>query len=261
MNEQSVLYGIGLGPGAADLITLRAMKILQEEVDVIVAPRTEKNNSSLVLNILKKAQSQLQMQSKVRALEVEILELVFPMKEQQHELLNQAWDDAFEKIKSRLDNGLNVAFITEGDPSIYSTFSYILDRVKKRMPNQRVEIVPAVTSFLAASAILNQTLIEGEERLCVLPAHYGVEVLPSLLENFDTIVLTKVFKVLGELCASLEKQKMLDKAVYVLKATMDGEKICRDLRELNFEEEKKNYFSMVIIFVRKRKGILSGERE
>ncbi|MBF0299677.1 MAG: precorrin-2 C(20)-methyltransferase [Oligoflexia bacterium] len=256
MNEsKTTLYAIGLGPGADDLITLRALKILKEKVDVIVAPKASDNAKSLVLSILHKALPSLsESESKI-----EILELTFPMK-QGPELLNSAWDEAFLKIKNKLENNLNVAFITEGDPAIYSTFAYILERVKKYIPNQRVEIVPAVTSFIAASALLNETLIEGEERLCVLPAHYGLEVLPRLLGDFDTIVLTKVFKVLDQLIIKLEKEQVLEKAVYVLKATMEGERICRDLKQLNIEEEKKNYFSMVIIYLRKRKGILSGDR-
>ena len=103
------------------------------------------------------------------------------------------------------------------------------------------------------------TLADGRERFCVLPATYGLEDLARITEDFDTIVLTKVGKMIPKLIDVLEPLGLLDKATYVSYGTTDEQNIVKDLKSIR--TESCDYFSMVVISIRKRKGALRGENK
>ncbi len=109
------LYGVGVGPGAPDLITLRALETLKS-VPVLALPRSSDYGASVAWKIIKPTLGEIHGQER--------LFLTFPMKKEP-ELLRPAWDKAFAQIGERLLRGQSVAFVTEGDPSLYSTFIYL----------------------------------------------------------------------------------------------------------------------------------------
>jgi precorrin-2/cobalt-factor-2 C20-methyltransferase len=240
------LYGIGVGPGATDLVTLRAVRILNS-VDVIAIPKSSEHLRPFAWRICAPLVEENPGQEK--------LFLMFPMTKDSS-ILIPAWNYAFTEIGKRLEQGLNVAFITQGDPSVYSSWSYLLEEAPDRWPGIDIEIVPAVSSITAIPAMLKIPLADGQERFCVLPATYGIDDLPRLAEEFDTIILTKVGRMIPELVKMLKQHELLRTATYVAYGTTDQQVIVKDLETL--AGTSCDYFSMVMISIRKRKGVLRG---
>jgi precorrin-2/cobalt-factor-2 C20-methyltransferase len=245
--KEAKLYGVGVGPGAPDLMTLRAVNVLSA-VDVIAIPRRSEFDRSVAWEIARPNVPERPEQEK--------LYLNFPMTKDP-ERLRPAWDIAFGEIGKRLDAGRSVAFITEGDPFVYSTFIYLFAAALERWPQVPVEVVPAVSSLTAVPMSILTPIADGQERVAVLPASYGLADLPRLLDEFDTLLLMKVSSVMPELCRILEDKGLIDRAIYVSKATTPQQKIVRDLRTI--KNDRCDYFSMVVVSRRARAGVLRGE--
>ncbi len=195
------LYGIGIGPGDLELLTLKAEAIIKE-AEVICAPRSKDGRRSIALDIVSPLIG-----------DKEVITPLFPMLKDP-EVLRSHWEKAAKQIYQRLSEGKDVAFVTIGDPGFYSTFSCIKEVIKEMCPQVEIKTVPGITSPLACFAGLNLTLVDRDEKLAVIPAEYGIEGLNELCKVFDTIVLMKVSrsfeKIVDKLVElGLEKDAML----------------------------------------------------
>ena len=246
MTRSSKLYGVGVGPGDPDLMTFRAVDCLRK-ADCIAIPRRDAFSPSLAWRIAEPHLAEIPGQERFF--------LNFPMTKNP-DLLKPAWDAAFGEIGKRLSEGKTVAFITEGDPFIYSTFIYLYQHAKKFWPEVELEVIPGVSSISAVSISADIPVADGREKIAVLPASYGVEDLREILRLFDTILLMKVSSVMPEVVEALEAEGLLDAAVYVSKATTPQQKIIRDIAKI--KNDKCDYFSMVVVSKKNRSGILRG---
>ncbi|MDQ3232388.1 MAG: precorrin-2 C(20)-methyltransferase [Pseudobdellovibrionaceae bacterium] len=241
------LIGIGLGPGASDLITLRALRHLQT-LPVLAIPRPNPWTPSLAFRIIKEHLLTDNGQ--------EHLFLEFPMS-RDPEILIPAWTKAFAAIRSRLEAGLDVGFVTQGDPFVFSTFIYVYESLKADIPGLEVEMVPGVSSINAVPNVAGRPLVDGQERLAVIPATYGIEDLRSILRSFDSVVLMKVSSIMPQIVQVLEEENLLECSVYVEKATTEDQRIIHDLRSIR--NDRCVYFSMVVVTKKHRNGILRGD--
>jgi len=246
MNKRK-LYGVGVGPGSPDLMTLRAIQILNQ-VDVIVVPQSSPHVKSVAWRIV---ESHLEKRQ-----EQEYLHLTFPMSKDPEKTV-PAWGVALKKIDECLEEGKSVAFISQGDPLFYSTFVYLMNHAKQYWPDTEVEVVPSVSSLMAVPSIVGIPIADGQEKVAIVPASYDIETLPAILKMFDTVFLMKVSSVMPRLIKILEEAELLDRAVYVSRATMDGQRIVTDLRSI--KDDRCDYFSMVMVAKQERSGILMGE--
>ncbi|MGE5239313.1 MAG: precorrin-2 C(20)-methyltransferase [Chloroflexota bacterium] len=232
------LYVVGVGPGDPELLTLKAVRILRE-VPVICVPKGKEEGSSLALSVVEKA---IPLEGK------EIIEAHFPMRKTRGVELpcevGAKWHQTVETILSRTSRGTDLAFITIGDPTIYSTFFYLYDKLVELNPELKVEIVPGVSSITAAAARARVSLGLADEKIAVLPATY-VSYIKETLETFDTVICMKVYRVFDKIMRTLVELNLTDNAIYVSRAGMEDEKIVSNVREVT--EEDLNYFSMVII--------------
>lgn len=239
------LYGIGVGPGASDLMTLRAVNALNS-VDVLAIPRPNAYSKSLAYRIV---EPNLKTDS-----DSEKLFLTFPMSKDK-EVIKPYWEHAFSEVIERLKQGLDVGFISQGDAFVYSTFIYLFNGVKDQLPEVEVEVIPAVTSVTAVSSSALRPLVDGKEKVAILPATYGIEDLRQILRMFDSVALMKVGSVMPNVVKALELEGLIDNAYYVERATTSEEKIVTDLRTL--KNDKCIYFSMVIVNKSINSGVLS----
>ncbi|GAB4486334.1 MAG: precorrin-2 C(20)-methyltransferase [Thermodesulfovibrionales bacterium] len=227
---------IGVGPGDPELLTLKAVRILNDAACVIV-PKGREEGSSLARSIVEKA---VDLRGK------DVIEAYFPMRKTRggpSADLDAKWNETVETVLERLDRG-DAAFITIGDPTIYSTFRYLHDRLLELRPGLVIELVPGVSSITASAAAAGVYLGIADERIAVLPANYTAD-LERTVREFDTVVLMKVNKVFREILSRLEGMKLAENAVYVARAGMPDEKIVRGLRKV--KDEELNYFSLVIV--------------
>ncbi|MFQ6051316.1 MAG: precorrin-2 C(20)-methyltransferase [Candidatus Hydrothermarchaeota archaeon] len=226
------LYGIGVGPGDPELITMKAIKILKE-VDVVLTPKSGENKDSMAFSIVKKILSK----------DFKIIDPVFPMIKDE-EILEKHWNNTVDLIFSELKEGKNVAFITIGDPLFYSTYSYVVRKMKERYPEVEIETVPGITSLSACLAELNIPLGEKDERIGIFPASYGLEKLEELANIFDSLVLMKVSKNFDEIVRTLEKTGLKNKSIFVSRCGSE-DFVSSDLDSMVGKEI--DYFSMIII--------------
>ena len=197
-----ILYGLGVGPGAPDLLTLRAVRVLQQ-VDVVLAAASSRNEGSTALDI---ARPHLRPQTRVERLD-------FPMT-RDPEARARAWDVAAQTAAALLDKGLHAAFVTIGDPLIYSTFGYLWQTLRARNPAVRVEVVPGITSFQAAAARTRSLLCADGESLLLLPGIRSREDMIAALEHADSVVVLKAYRNLPAIRSALKACGRAEECVF-----------------------------------------------
>ena len=226
------LYGIGVGPGDPELMTLKALKALQK-APVICVPQAAYQRDSYALTIVK---------DYVKP-EQEILRAPFPTDDA--EGAAQVWREASKMVAEKLEKGQDVAFLTEGDPMLFSTFSYVLAGLQELCPEAPVIIIPGVSSVMAAAASSGVPLVTHGQRLAILPAAYGLDDLSEATSNFDTVVLMKVSPNIVKTLADLEGLGLTGQSTYVRRASTDREKVIRDITKIT--DGDMDYFSLLIV--------------
>ncbi|MCE5312873.1 MAG: precorrin-2 C(20)-methyltransferase [Nitrospiraceae bacterium] len=237
---QRKLYVIGIGPGDPELLTLKAVRILNE-VQCIVVPKGRQEGVSMALSIIS---SVIDISGK------EIVEAHFPMKKTvadgpaaKDELLDQKWAEAAEAVLARTSKGISTAFITLGDPSIYSTYFYIHRLLLDSDPELEIYFVPGVSSINSAACAAGISLGLGSDRIAVLPGNYPAD-LEQMLSEFATLVMMKPRSGFGKLLDAVEKSGAGDSLVCVENIGMKGQKITRGAK--NMREDEPGYFSVLI---------------
>ncbi|MDK2806040.1 MAG: precorrin-2/cobalt-factor-2 C20-methyltransferase [Thermoanaerobacterium sp.] len=216
------LYGIGVGPGEESFITLKAVKILQK-VDVVIAP-SSKGEGSIAYEIAKPY------------IKCDVVFIEFPMTYSKEDL-KAKWEENVKKIKTFLDDGKDVAFITIGDPMIYSTYIYIL----KGIEGYEAETIPGISSYSAAASRLNIPIAEGNETFAVVPSGDILEISKAL-DMFDNVVLMKISRRYEEIVNLLKEKNF--KGYLVIKCGHQDEEISYDLDK--YIGKKIDYLSLII---------------
>jgi precorrin-2/cobalt-factor-2 C20-methyltransferase len=230
----SVLYGIGVGPGDPELLTVKAARLIRS-APVVFVPVREAGVVSLARTI---AGPYLGGPGQ------DVIELEYPIVRDAARLA-AAWEANAGAIAARVAAAGCGAFLTEGDPLLYSTFVHTLAALRKRQPSMRVEVVPGVASFTAAAAVAGMPLAIGDERIAIVPVVRGHAGLMETLCRFDTVVFLKVSTAFETLLDALDATGRIDEATWVRRAGWPEQQIERDLRRLR--GKRPDYFSLVIV--------------
>lgn len=226
-----VLYGVGVGPGAPDLLTLRAVNALGK-VDVILAAASPRNDYSTALET---ARPHLRP-------DVRLLRLEFPMT-RDRAVLREAWRVAAEATQQVLEAGENAAFLTIGDPLVYSTFGYLMRTLKKSAPHLPIEIIPGITSIQAAAACTKTILCENNETLSILPGINSKEELEKALHNADTAIILKAYRNLPSIIDALRATGRLDSCILASHVEQPSQKLHKNLKA---GQETPPYMSLIL---------------
>ncbi len=227
------LYGVGVGPGDPELITLKAQRVLSQ-VAVIFVPLKDRQSKSYAKSIIADFISDDQ----------EVVELVLPMLRDKKQLAAY-WQQAVVTIWRYLKKGEDCAFVNLGDPLLYGTFVHILETLRKSHPEVEVEVIPGISSINAAAARAVVPLASNDERIAIISGNREDKVIRETIENFDTVVFMKMNTVFDKLLAILEELELTKKCVYVRRGTTQEEEIIRDISRL--KGKKVDYFSLLIL--------------
>jgi precorrin-2/cobalt-factor-2 C20-methyltransferase len=227
-----ILYGLGVGPGDPELITLKAARVLNS-VDVVFAAASTKNSYSQAVTI---ARPHIRDLTAVRM-------LAFPMTRDKKEL-KKAWREHAQAIITELEQGRNVAFLTLGDSMTYSTYGYILQNIQALAPHLPVISVPGVTSYQAAAAATNTPLVEGEETLLVVSGAKGGDHLRNLRRTPDTVAFLKAYRNVADIASALAEADMLKNSIAVSNCGLPEQEIFTDIEKLAKREPK--YWTLVL---------------
>lgn len=219
------LYGVGVGPGDPELMTLKAVRLIREN-EIIALPGTA-------------AKETVAYQIAVRAIpelsEKTLIPVEMPMTHDRAEM-NRNHDKAADILEDYLKQGKNVIFLTLGDPTIYSTYLYVQKRIVAR--GYETRLVSGITSFCAAAARTNTSLVEWNEQLHILPA---VHRLDSRLEQPGNYILMKSGKKMNQVKEILAESGR--DVVMVENCGMENEHIYHGVEEI---PDNAGYYSLII---------------
>ncbi|MFJ6211335.1 precorrin-2 C(20)-methyltransferase [Lysinibacillus sp. NPDC092081] len=221
MSNLGILYGLGVGPGDPELITVKAFRIIQES-PVIAYPKKLKGSKSYAHRIV---------DVYINPEEKDMLGLVFPMTKDEA-VLEREWTKSVELVYEKLKEGKDVAFVTEGDPLLYSTFIHMMKLMQDMHPDVEIRTVPGISSFNGSASRLGIALADGDDRVAIVPAHDDYDAMREAIESHDAVVFIKVAKVIDLMLEVLRDLDLLDKASVVTKVTSD-EEIIWDVQELD----------------------------
>lgn len=222
------LLGVGVGPGDPELLTLKAVRVLQESP--VIAYVSADGRPSTARRI---AAPHLPAGRRE-------INIALPM-QRAPELARAAYDEAASRIGAELEGGLDVAVLCEGDPFVYGSFAQLFDRLGERY---LTEIIPGVVSFSAAAAAARAPLARRTQSLAVLPATLPMDALAAHLARVDAAAILKLGRHLGKVRELLDRMGVLHRALYVEHASEEGQRVVR-LADLALEEAP--YFSLILL--------------
>jgi precorrin-2/cobalt-factor-2 C20-methyltransferase len=227
------LYGLGVGPGDPELITVKAFRTLKE-APVIAYPKKRKGSKSYAHRIV---------DVYIQPHEKEMLGLVFPMTKDP-EILEREWSATVEKVYEKLKEDKDVAFVTEGDPLLYSTFIHMMRLMRERYPEVEIKTVPGISSINGAASRLGIALADGDDHVAIVPARDDYEAMKKVIQENDCVIFIKVAKVMNMMLEILNELDLVNRANVVTKVTSD-EEIIWNIEEL--EDVDLEYLTLMVV--------------
>lgn len=238
-----ILYGVSVGPGDPELITIKGLQSLQQ-APVVAFPKGIQDKPGIAQQIITPWLRSDQQQ----------LPLHFPYV-QDLEVLTRAWQLAAKQVWEYLQKGQDVAFACEGDISFYSTFTYLAQTLQQMYPAAVIKNIPGVCSPMAAASALGLPLTVRQERLVVLPAVYSINELESILDWAEVVVLMKVSSVYEQVWQILQRKSLLQCSWIVERATLPNMAIHKDLSDR--PHLQLPYFSLLVVQVNCQRSAIS----
>lgn len=234
------LVGVGVGPGDPELVTLKAVRLLREAdvVFVPVAASGERGRAeAVVLEHVDPAS---------------VTRLAFSL-DPAEDHRDRSWEAPAATVAASLAEGRVAAFATIGDPSVYSTFSYLADRIRALLPDVEVEVVPGITAMQDLAARSGIPLVVGDEHLSLLPLLPGAQGLTQALAGGDTVVCYKGGARLPEVLDIVRRAGRLEHAVYGARLGLEDQEVCP---ASEMAGRRGPYLSTVIVHPDRRDGRL-----
>lgn len=227
MTKLGKLYGLGIGPGDPELLTLKAHRILTT-VPVIAYPTSENGNSlarAIVAEFIRDEQMEIS------------ISLPFNIKKS----AQPYYDQAAEKIAQQLTAGQDVAVLCEGEPMLYGSFMYIFQRLCQRFPT---EVVPGISSTMASAAMLGVPITYQNDVLSIIPATLDEMILRDRLAVADAAIIIKLGRHFAKVRHILDELGLLERSLYIERATQTNQKIV-PITEV--EPTEVPYWSLILI--------------
>ncbi|UTV98600.1 precorrin-2 C(20)-methyltransferase [Marinomonas rhizomae] len=224
--------GVGVGPGDPELITLKALRLIQRAS--VVSYLANGEGGSQAKTIASEAFAG------VTHAQNEIA-IVMPMSTDRS-LANEAYDNGAKAIANELSQGKDVIFLCEGDPLFFGSFAYLLERLEGDF---QCQVVPGVSSINAASSALNHPLTVLKESFAVVSGRHSAEQIDTALEQHDSVVIMKAGRARPRILMALRKTNRMQDAKYLEYIGRENERIVRDVSTL--EDKAGPYFSLFVV--------------
>lgn len=228
------IFAVGVGPGDPELLTRKAERVIREAA-VIYAPAATSDDASYALSIV----GQFIDHDRQR-----IVTKVFPMTRDEA-VLNPLREATARELADHVGAGRDLAFITIGDPLLYSTFQPIFRILNEEYPHIPVKFVPGITSMSAAAAAAGLPLALADETMAILPATADGEKILKALIAFDTIVLFKISRAFDQVYEMLIQLNLDKRAVFVRRVGSANQEVIFDMSTL--VGKKLDYLSLLMV--------------
>lgn len=232
---RGTLYGIGVGPGDPELLTLKAARVLRSSHCIYLPTSRLSIQNYVQETVLHYASSTC-----------EICPVTFSLAADSEQRRDH-WQQTAGEIAERLQAGQDVAFVTLGDALLYSTYIYLLRALYRILPEARIETIPGISSFSLAAALANMPLGEGTLPLQIIPSANELGMIADVVASGSGVVLMKIGSRLQEILALLDQADALERSVFVSRAGMPEQRVEHDLNRLRGADEKTGNLAVIIV--------------
>ena len=233
MTDFGLFYGIGVGPGDPELMTVKAQRVLQK-AQYVFTPIAGEGRESIAHTIARQCIPP----------DATVTKLIFPMTRDKA-VCERSWEENTHQIASVLKQGHDAVFLTLGDPMTYSTYGYLLQKMGVLYPQVDAVTIPGVPSYLAVAAASNLPLVEGNEILTLVPGTTPPDKIRQFLSSSDTILFLKHHRNAETIYNILNEMNLDDKALYVSRCGF--EEHVTTTKPTKECLEKSDYLSLIIV--------------
>ena len=234
------LIGIGVGPGDPDLLTVKAVKAIQN-ADIIICPASKEDRPSIALSVV----SPLLDKSKNQ----EIVKLIFPMTKDKG-VLEETWKKNAKKMAEKVLLGKNVVYITIGDPYLYSTWIYMHKDLSENYPKMKISVIPGIVSMFTFASKVGVSIAEGAEKVAIIPSCYDLSSVKEIAKNSETMVFLKDGRYFDQVIDVLKESGFSDDSIFAIGQDLGTDhEIIRKLTlgEVNDNTLTTKYFSILVV--------------
>jgi len=234
------LIAVGCGPGDPDLLTVKAVKAIQN-ADIIMCPTSKEGKPSIALSAISSILDKTKNQ--------EIVNLVFPMTKDK-KTLESTWEKNSKILAEGVLAGKNVVYITIGDPYLYSTWIYLHREISKNYPEIKTTVIPGIVSMFTFASKVGISLAEGAEKFSVIPSCYDLSQVKEIAKNSDTMVFLKDGRYFDQVVELLKESGFSDDSIFAIGQDLDTEnEIVKKLTlgEVTKDTLTSKYFSILVV--------------
>lgn len=234
------LIAVGCGPGDPDLLTVKAVKAIQN-ADIIMCPTSKEGKPSIAFSVISSILDKTKNQ--------EIVNLVFPMTKDK-EILESTWEKNSKILAEGVLAEKNVVYITIGDPYLYSTWIYLHREISKNYPEIKTTVIPGIVSMFTFASKVGISLAEGAEKFSVITSCYDLSQVKEIAKNSDTMVFLKDGHYFDQVVELLKESGFSDDSIFAIGQDLDTEnEIVKKLTlgEVTKDTLTSKYFSILVV--------------
>ena len=234
------LIGIGVGPGDPELLTVKAVKAIQN-ADIIMCPASKEDRPSIAFSIVSSLIDETKNQ--------EIIKLIFPMTKDR-DILELTWKKNAEIMAEKVLSGKNVVYLTVGDPYLYSTWIYMHREIEKKYPELRVSVIPGIVSMFTFASKVGVSIAEGAEKVAIIPSCYNLDTVKEIAKNSESLIFLKDGRYFDQVVDLLKESGFPDNSIFAIGQDLGTDKeIIRKLTlgEVNDDTLTSKYFSILVV--------------
>jgi len=234
------LIGIGVGPGDPDLLTVKAVKAIQN-ADIIMCPASNEDRPSIALSVVSSIIDESKNQK--------IIKLIFPMTKDK-DILEQTWKRNAKIMAETVLTGKNVVYLTVGDPFLYSTWIYMHKDLKENYPDMNISVIPGIVSIFTFAAKVGVSVAEGAEKVAIIPSCYDLSSVKEIAKHSESMIFLKDGRYFDQVIKVLKESGFPDDSIFAIGQDLGTEnEIIRKmtLGEVNDGTLTTKYFSILVV--------------
>ena len=236
----SQLTGSGVGPGDPDLLTVKAVKAIQD-ADMIMCPASAEDRPSIALSVVDTLIDKSKNQ--------EIVKLIFPMTKDKA-ILEAHWKENSKIMAEKVLSGKNVVYLTVGDPYLYSTWIYMHREISKKHPEMKITVIPGIVSMFTFASKVGISIAEGAEKVSIIPSCYDLSSVKEIAKNSEVLVFLKDGRYFDQVIELVRESGFPEDSIFAIGQDLGTDKeIIRKLRlgDVNDDTLTTKYFSILVI--------------
>ena len=234
------LIGIGVGPGDPDLLTVKAVKAIQN-ADIIMCPASKEERPSIAFSVIESIIDKSKNQ--------EIIKLIFPMTKDK-DILEASWKRNAKIMAETVLQGKNVVYITIGDPYLYSTWIYMHRDLKENYPDMDISVVPGIVSIFSFASKVGISVAEGAEKVAIIPSCYDLSSVKEIAKHSESMIFLKDGRYFDQVIKVLKESGFPDNSLFAIGQDLGTDhEIIRTmtLGEVNDDTLTTKYFSILVV--------------